>query len=514
MTTSAPQTPTAAGSQVDEPLRKPYAIHRSEWARREPLTDSHPRLDRDVACDVLVIGAGITGLSAALELLQRGKSVVVCEAGVIGSGTTGGSTGFLDPTPEMGCRELVDHLGEDTARRYVQARSNAIDTIEQRAADCCDFARLPAVVYTEDESNVETLRDQCDAAGTLGLAAMFLDAPPVPRAAGGFRIDSLGRIDPLAYIRRLATLVIDAGGQIFERSLAASPSEKNQPQQIDCNGHTITATDVVCATHSNFTGNLRLYIETPAYQSYVLTVKLAGEWPEQLAWDDSDPYYYLRPGGDRQTLIVGGCDHRTGEGDERQAFDDLEKWVRERFDVTEEVSRWSAELFEPVDRLPLIGLAPGYDHSYVATGLSGVGLTLGTLAGEMIARDIAGDPHELSETLSPSRLPVSAIGTVVAEQAVATKNYAEHVLPSGEVDVNSLTAGQGCVGKVDGDTVAVCRTLDGTLHKRSPVCSHMKGIVHWNEAEQTWDCPVHGGRFHADGCRLYGPPESDLADPS
>ncbi|MEX0824841.1 MAG: Rieske 2Fe-2S domain-containing protein, partial [Pirellulaceae bacterium] len=44
----------------------------------------------------------------------------------------------------------------------------------------------------------------------------------------------------------------------------------------------------------------------------------------------------------------------------------------------------------------------------------------------------------------------------------------------------------------------------------SPTCSHQGGVVHWNEMEQTWDCPVHGGRFAANGERIYGPPESRL----
>ena len=506
---------SAAPAPVAEPNRNPLATHASEWARREPLDGQWPTLEEDITADVLIIGGGITGLSTALELLVRGRSVVVLESNLIGAGTTGGSTGFLDATPEMGCRELIDSLGEETARTYVQARMNAIERIEDRAGIGCDFSRLPAVVYTEQPSHEPDMREQCEAAAQLGFNATCLTDVPVPRSAAGFRIEKLGRIDPLAYVRRLAVLVADAGGRLFEQSLAASPQEEEgQPFRIACNGHTVTADQVVCATHSNFTSDLQAYIETPAYQSYALTLRLRTPWPMQLAWDDSDPYYYIRPADETgESIIVGGCDHRTGEGDELKAFRDLRAWAEDRFDVAEEISRWSAELFEPVDRLPLIGTAPRRDRTYIATGLSGVGLTLGTLAAAMIAAQIDGDTHPLDETLSPSRVPASSIGTVVAEQLVATKNYAEHVLPAEEIDVDALAPGEGAVGTIGDQHVAVCRTVDGVFHRRSPVCPHMKGIVHWNQAEQTWDCPVHGGRFHADGCRLYGPPEEDLAAP-
>ena len=223
----------------------------------------------------------------------------------------------------------------------------------------------------------------------------------------------------------------------------------------------------------------------------------------------AEPYHYTRRVGtlDENLILVGGCDHRTGAGDECQAQHSLERWTRERFAVQEILAAWSAEFFEPTDGLPLIGRVAGKENVWIATGLSGIGLTLGTAAGELLAEQIAGEPTQaLAERLSPKRLGLSNVRNLVSEQATSAGNYAERITPAEKIDVQGLQPGEGAVGKVDGQFVAVCRDRDGCEHRLDPVCAHMGGVVHWNEVAQTWDCPVHGGRYQANGERLCGPP--------
>lgn len=216
---------------------------------------------------------------------------------------------------------------------------------------------------------------------------------------------------------------------------------------------------------------------------------------------------------DANLILVGGCDHRTGDGDEAEAKAKLESYVRERFDVKEIVSTWSAELFEPSDGLPIIGKVPGKENVWIATGLSGVGLTWGTAAANLIADQIADRDTPLKEELSPSRFGVSGVVTTIVEQTQSMANYAERLLPGENLEHRHLAPGQGAVGTLAGEHVAICRDRDGCEHRHSPLCTHLGGVVHWNEVEQTWDCAVHGGRFAADGTRIYGPPEDKLKAP-
>ncbi|MEO8494220.1 MAG: FAD-dependent oxidoreductase [Planctomycetota bacterium] len=493
---------------------KVRSTHRSIWLREQPLQQQFASLDTEHSTEVLILGAGITGLSIALELLDEGREVTVCEANVIGSGTTGGSSGHLDAHPEMGPKQLINHLGNDKARQYVQLRRVAIDTIEQRAGGGCDFTRVPGYYYSEDDKSDDRLREQCQAADELGFRPSF--GPPValPHAKSGYRIDGMARMDCMAYLRRLADLVVERGGKIFENTIVSGPTD-DAPKSLSAGQGKVSFDRVVCAVHCNFTDAFRIYFQTPAYQSYVSTVRIRQDLEDALFWDDQSPYFYTRrvTFDDPKLILVGGCDHRTGDRSEAEAVTKLEGYIRQRFDVEEIVSTWSAELFEPSDGLPLIGQVPGKENVWIATGLSGVGLTLGTVAGKLIADQIAGRSTPLEDELSPSRFGVTGAATMIAEQTTTMANLAERVLPADRLDDREFAPGEGAVGKLDGEYVAACRDRDGCEHRHSPLCTHMGGVVHWNEVEQTWDCSVHGGRFTPDGTRLYGPPEERLSPP-
>ncbi|WP_144057842.1 FAD-dependent oxidoreductase [Novipirellula maiorica] len=490
------------------------AIHHSCWVQSNPLAQRFDRLSSTHTSDVAVVGGGITGLSVALELLHRGFSVAVYEASIIGGGTTGGSTGHLDAHPEIGCGELLSKLGETGGREYVQLRQAAIAAIEHRAANDCDVTRVPGYYYSEHADDASSLRDECEAAARLGLPVEWCDKPPLPYASVGFRIDSMARMDSMAYLRRLTDLVVEAGGKIFEKSIARVSLEE-QTRELPIGDGTAHFDHLVLAAHCNKSDSMLLDIETPAYQSYALLAVVTNPPEDGLFWDNSDPYFYIRRWGSASAnkIIVGGCDHRTGDGDTQQAQADLEEYVRQRFDVRSIESRWSAELFEPTDGLPMIGNVPGKKNVWIATGLSGVGLTLGTAAGWLIADQIFRGSSTLQDALSPARLSVSAITGAVTEMAAPVKGMAQRILPAKRIDPATLRPGEGAVGDVEGVHTAICRDKSGTLHQCDPVCTHMGGTVSWNEAEQTWDCPVHGGRFTNCGKRLYGPPEQDLQSP-
>ncbi len=167
-------------------------------------------------------------------------------------------------------------------------------------------------------------------------------------------------------------------------------------------------------------------------------------------------------------------------GNPMEALDQLKTYLYSHFDVKEVVCEWSAELFEPTDGMPVIGRSPGKENVWIATGLSGIGWTLGPIAGQIIARQINGESVPLQDEFSPSRFGVGGLASTVAEQAASAANYLEKVIPAERINVDSIQPGEGKVGVVDGEHLAVCRTKDGQLHRRKPTCVHMGGVVHWN----------------------------------
>jgi glycine/D-amino acid oxidase-like deaminating enzyme/nitrite reductase/ring-hydroxylating ferredoxin subunit len=489
--------------------------HDSYWSQKHPIRKRFEPLRGTHRSDVAIIGGGITGLTTAIELLEAGHIVAVYESQVIGSGTTGGSTGHLDAHPEMGAEALVKSIGVEDARAYVRWRQEAIDTIRRQVSEPCDFKNVDAFYYSETDDDEPQLRRSADAATQIGLEVAWADRMPIAHAGTGFYIRQMARIDILAYLHHLANLVIQAGGQIYEQSFAIPPEDYSTGSMSVGDG-TAEFNHLVIAVHCNFTEATRIDLQLVPCQSYAMVARIEEAIPDVLMWDNADPYFYTRRTNskDPHSILVGGCDHRTGTGEPLRAMRELKSYVNNRYTVKEINAQWSAELFEPIDRLPIIGRVPGEESAYLVTGLSGVGLTEGTGAARLIADLIDGEDSALVKRFSPSRFSLSQIPKMAVQQRQVMSDYAERVLPSHEIDESDLEIGEGAVGMIDGEHIAVCKDHNGEVHRCSPICKHAGGVVRWNAAAQTWDCPVHGGRYAANGDRLYGPPIESLDQPS
>lgn len=488
--------------------------HHSYWVQELPVNRRFEQLTEVHKTEVAILGGGITGLSIGIELLERGYKVTVLEALVIGGGTTAASSGHLDAHPERGPRKFIKALGEDQAREAIRLRLDAISLIEKRADNKCDFKRIKAYQYSENAKEESSLMEELAAAKKLGLKANWTEKIPLPYDAIGYEIEGMGRFQSKAYLDRLLQIFLEKGGIVFEHSVSSAPVDE-QPTELEVGEGKIEFDQVVCAVHCNYTDAMRIYLQTPAYQSYILAARVQNPCADGLYWDTADPYFYTRMVNsvDPNLIMVGGCDHRTGVGDAAEAEQQLRTFLHERYKVDEIVSSWSAELYQPTDGLPIIGKVPGKKNVWIATGLSGVGLTWGTASAKLIADQIDGKDATLQDALSPSRFGVTSAITIAEEQLPAAANLAERILPAHKIDVEALKAGEGQVGIVDGKFTAVCRDMSGNLHHHNPRCVHMGGVVHWNPVEQSWDCPLHGGRYAACGARIYSPPEADLVRP-
>ena len=141
-------------------------------------------------------------------------------------------------------------------------------------------------------------------------------------------------------------------------------------------------------------------------------------------------------------------------------------------------------------------------------------MTFGTLSAMMFADRVTG-----ARTRGPSSSIPDArqIKGGLWDYLKENKDYPYYLIRDrfaggGERSLRAIPRGTGEVIDVDGQPAAAYRGLDGEIHVRSAVCTHMGCYVHWNEAERTWDCPCHGSRFKVTGEVIAGPAEASLAE--
>ncbi|MEO5821721.1 MAG: FAD-dependent oxidoreductase [Vicinamibacteraceae bacterium] len=485
----------------------------------------HERVDHDEHADVVVVGGGITGLTAAYLLATAGKRVVLLERTSLGEIDTGHTSAHLTMVTDTRLTELADRIGRPHAQAVWDAGLAAIDQIDAIVRGHgigCGFDWVEGYLHAPSGSRqaeeAESFRDEAALAHELGFDATFVDA--VPLVGGpGLRVDGQARIHPRRYLAGLAHAVVAAGGHIYEHSAVESFS--SEPLGVSVNGFAVTGDDLVIATHnplaglSSLPGATLFQTKLALYTSYVVAARVPkGRVPDALWWDTADPYHYLRvdPQDDHDIVIFGGEDHKTGQvTGTPECFGRLESALRVLLPDSRVVARWSGQVIETPDGLPYLGRMG--EHHYAATGYSGNGLTFGTLGAMLCTDAILGRANPWAELFAPDR---KALGRSIWDYVKENADYPYYMVRDRFAGVEGrslreVRRGQGKVIALDGQTVAAYRDEDGVVSLRSATCPHMGCLVGWNPAERTWDCPCHGSRFTPCGDVIAGPAESPLA---
>jgi glycine/D-amino acid oxidase-like deaminating enzyme/nitrite reductase/ring-hydroxylating ferredoxin subunit len=476
-----------------------------------------PLLDADLSADVVVIGAGIAGLSTAAHLAEAGLRVVALDRAGVGAGETGRTTAHLTAVLDARFVRLERLHGAEGARIVAASHAAAIADIERRAsAFDCGFRRVDAFLFEEDGDSRDALLAEADAARRAGVQVEVMARAPLPfDTAACLRFPDQAQVHPLLYLQALARTVVSRGGRLH-RAEAARFEDGDTVRVETSGGFAVTGRSLVVATDSPVNDRVVIHTKQPSYRTYAIAFEKAGDVASGLFWDTADPYHYVRRTGtgpgDR--LIVGGEDHRTGQEDDAEArYGRLEEWARRRFrSLGPVVHRWSGQVQEPVDGLAYIGRNPGDRHVYVATGFSGNGMTHGALAGRILSDLVLGREGPWAKLYDPGRIRWRAVPAFVRENANTAAQYAD-LVTGGEVDdVGDVAPGEGAVVRDGLTKTAVYRDEAGVVHACSAICPHLGCVVAWNGGEKTWDCPCHGSRFDVDGAVLHGPANSPLGE--
>jgi len=483
------------------------------------------KLAEDLVTDVVVVGAGMTGLTTAYLLAKAGRRVVVLERDRCAITDTGHTSAHLTMVTDARLTELMKRFGRDHAQAVWDAGLAAIATIDEivreHAIDA-GFEWVDGYLHAplKNESSQESRRLQEDAtlAREMGFDAQYVDAVPLANVPG-IRFAEQARIHPRSYLAGVSKAFVALGGRIYEHS--AADEFCDDPRAVNVGDHTVRCKDIVIATHNplvglaGLTGSTLFQTKLALYTSYVVAGRVPkGVVPDALWWDTSDPYYYLRvePHRDFDVVILGGEDHKTGQQDDTSArYERLEKRLTALIPQVAMTHRWSGQVIETPDGLPYIGQIT--THQYAGTGYAGNGLTFGTLAGMMMSDSILGRSNPWRELFDPGR---KALTRGVWDYLKENVDYPYYLIRDrfAGADAQSLRAvkrGQGKIIERNGAKLAVYRDQAGAVTVRSATCTHMGCIVAWNTAERTWDCPCHGSRFKPSGDVISGPAEVPLS---
>jgi glycine/D-amino acid oxidase-like deaminating enzyme/nitrite reductase/ring-hydroxylating ferredoxin subunit/DMSO/TMAO reductase YedYZ heme-binding membrane subunit len=378
--------------------RSPWFAKTPDQQRFAPLKDQHE-------ADIVVVGAGIVGCMTAWRLAELGTDVVLLEANNVATGDTGFTTAFVTRIPDTDLPKLVERYGERFVERIFEANAEAQQYLRDLVAkqhiecdwqDCRSFivSFSPKDPGLEQEWQVlQQVEPRSHRATPEELSAA------VPPAKHGLVIEQEARFDPRAFLLGLLERA-GAGSssgkiRVHENSPVTSFQAERSHVIVKTEKGEIKADKVIFATGLPNPGLFELHDLFKPRQTFALLANYnqAGKGKpklpisDDLVWDTSDPYYYLRQLNGQ--LMVGGADTKVGAGagDPAVAHATLERFLDKRFPGKAAITnRWAGTLFYTSDVLPYAGEHPHYDGRVLVTcGFAGNGMVMGTAAALLLA---------------------------------------------------------------------------------------------------------------------------------
>ncbi len=373
--------------------------------------------------DVVVIGAGYCGLSAAAELARRGRRVAVLDAHDLGWGASTRNGGMVLPELKAGPRTLERTHGELGLRLH-QEVEDAFDHVEALVADHqidCAYERSGQLYLSHSAGGADRLDRLAEELRSIGSAAHVARGSDLEAEIGtgcftaGLVVERSGGIHPARYHAGLARLADEAGASLHPSTPATSLEAADGAWTVRTPRGAITADAVFVATNAYADalvpalrrrvlpmGSFIIATEplTPAQAAAVLPTR-------RMCFNDRNLLWYWRLDDERR-MIFGGR-KRLGGIALDEARDHLYRSmlsVYPQLDGVHVERAWGGNVALTVDRLPHCGQIDGL---WYATGCNGSGVALNTWMGHRMAGALCGEPLPAFAELPHRPVPLHAL---------------------------------------------------------------------------------------------------------
>lgn len=392
------------------------------WLIKNGLLNSYPSLKESRSCEVLVVGAGITGSLVAHALCREGYKVILIDRREVATGSTSATTSMLQYEIDVPLFQLKEKIGDRGAVASYRGCSNSIDALEEICkliGSKAGFQRKDSLYFAAFKKDRRWLIKEYESRVDAGFSVEWLEGEQIKSrfgfvgTHGGILSRQAASVDAFRLTHELLVDAAKKGLEVFDRcELLKVKKGKDGLRAELSGGHTIEADKIIYCTGFESTEKISKNIvdlkSTYAFVSEISPQRV-GKLKDTLIWNTESPYLYLRT-TEEGRLLVGGKDEsftsakrRDKIKDEKanELFKSLEKWAPGLCPSID--FSWAGSFGETEDGLPYIGQDPKEKNAYWVLGFGGNGITFSVSAREMVLNWLKGQSHPLEPYYSFSR---------------------------------------------------------------------------------------------------------------
>lgn len=379
------------------------------------IIQSYPSLHgKNEACEVAVVGGGITGALVSYQLVKNGYNVILIDKRDIACGSTAATTSLLQYEIDEPLYRLSKLIGEQEAASCYKAGINAIhklnNLVKEHEFDC-EFEMKQSLYIAKRKKDVTWLKEEYELRDRYALGVSWLEKKEVLNdydinCFGAIRSDVAASVDAYKLAHCLIRYNMSKGMKVFDQTAMNKIEISEDKVRIKVEGdHYIECNKVVFCNGYESTEMIKEKIADLFYTYASVSEKgiaVNEKLKETLVWDTGEPYMYMRYTGDGR-LLIGGEDSAANVSlfqqytKERKA-NKLKKTIAKLISNVEFVEdfSWAGKFGSTKDGLPYIGASPEYQNCLFALGFGGNGITFSVQAMDIISDQLTGKQNPLS----------------------------------------------------------------------------------------------------------------------
>lgn len=478
----------------------------SIWNIKEIETNKE-ELTKDISVDILIIGAGMTGMTTAYYLKNR--NICVVDANIVGHGVTLNTTAKINYFQERIYTKIFNSTNKDNAVKYLKSQRYAIDNIKKIIEDEkieCDFKMVPSFVFANTETEIEPLKREIEFLKSNGIDVYEKELPIKITSYKSYCVDDTYIFNPIKYLQGIYNILKDKNIHIYENTKIIKVQKVNNHFLCSGTNHHIKTKKVVFACqYPYFIYPFLLPFKSNIEKSYMIISKVKKDMDFTCISSNKPTYScrYYNDGNNIYQISLSESHDTSVKQNDSYHFDR----VKEKFKLKDEdiIMEYSNTDIITVDHMPYIGKLR--NNMYIGVGYNTWGMTNSVLAARIISDIILKKKNEFTKLFNPNRFNLANIMKLPCILLGQTKSFIGPKINKNK----SWYSDKIKFFYKDGKSLACYIDKKGIKHIIHNKCPHFGCSLIFNEKELTWDCPCHSSRFDIDGKCIKGPSNYDIS---